>query len=367
MSGAAGNRAGEKLRIALVEPSLARLRALEALLRADAGVELCGIASTAIAALQSVLKCVPQLLVLDAALAQAGSPRLLDALRAADRTLPILLLCEGTRDGAAAAIALLEAGATDYLVRPDAASPAAAKELGAALLPLLRAHAGRRESEPAPKPALAKQSSKPVMPGSKRLAIRPLVQAVAIAVSTGGPEALQQLIPALPKTLRVPVFIAQHIRAEFAAPLAESLDRTSALRVQLGVPETRVAPGNVYVAPGDRHMLVERREHECYVVLDDGPPENSCKPAADPLFRSVAAAYGPGVLAVVMTGMGRDGLSGSELIRKAGGQVITQDAPSSRVWGMAGAVAEAKLADAIVPLSALAAKIARRVGGLGLR
>jgi two-component system chemotaxis response regulator CheB len=169
------------------------------------------------------------------------------------------------------------------------------------------------------------------------------------------------LFGSLPGDLPVPIVLVQHMPPMFTRLLAERLSARSAVRVEEGRAGAPLRPGHCWVAPGDHHMTLARDGIQVKLVLNQDPPENSCRPAADVLFRSVAQAFGPAALAVVLTGMGRDGLRGSEAVRAAGGDVIAQDEATSVVWGMPGAVARAGLADALLPLAAIAPEVVRRV------
>jgi two-component system chemotaxis response regulator CheB len=187
------------------------------------------------------------------------------------------------------------------------------------------------------------------------------VDIVAIGTSTGGPNALAEVIPHLPADLPVPVVIVQHMPPTFTRFLAERLTAASSLLVQEGVSGTLVEPGRAWIAPGDFHMNLWRDHSALRLGVFQAAPENSCRPSVDVLFRSVAEVFGPNALAVVMTGMGQDGLRGCELIRAANGQIIVQDEASSVVWGMPGFVAKAGLADSILPVKEIAGEIVRRV------
>jgi two-component system chemotaxis response regulator CheB len=158
------------------------------------------------------------------------------------------------------------------------------------------------------------------------------------------------------------MLIVQHMPPLFTQLLAERLDSKSGLRVTEGAQGDLLARGQVTIAPGGHHMVIERHNTAVRIAINDGPPENSCRPAVDPLFRSVVATYGPHCLAVVLTGMGQDGLRGCEAVAAAGGQVLVQDEATSVVWGMPGFVSRAGLADAVVPLDRVAGEIVRRVG-----
>jgi two-component system chemotaxis response regulator CheB len=186
------------------------------------------------------------------------------------------------------------------------------------------------------------------------------VDAVVVAVSTGGPNALATLVAALPAGLPTPVLIVQHMPPMFTAMLAARLDGLGPLTVTEAADGEPITAGHVYVAPGGRHLALRRDGHQVLAVVHDGPLENSCRPAADVLFRAAAEVYGSGTLAVVMTGMGRDGLRGTEAIVAAGGSALAQDQQSSVVGSMPGAVADAGLAEAVLPLDEIAVHIVRR-------
>ena len=190
---------------------------------------------------------------------------------------------------------------------------------------------------------------------------------IVVAVSTGGPSALATILPQLPSHLGVPVLIVQHMPPTFTKLLAERLDRAATIEVREAADGDTVRPGVAYIAPGGRHMRVRRRDGIVQVVLDDGPPVNSCRPAADVLFRDAAAVYGGGVLGIVLTGMGSDGCSGSKAIVIAGGHVIAQTEASAVVPSMPAAVATAGLADAVVSLDDVAGEVLRRVDLTGPR
>ena len=185
---------------------------------------------------------------------------------------------------------------------------------------------------------------------------------VAIGTSTGGPNALGELLPLLPQNFPVPIVLVQHMPPIFTKFLAERLSSKTQIRVTEAEDNQELLPGNAYIAPGDFHMMVERNKESVRIRTHQEHPENSCRPAVDVLFRSVAEVYQGDALAVIMTGMGHDGLRGCERIREAGGQILAQDAATSVVWGMPGFVVNAGLADLVLPLGQLAGEIVRRVG-----
>jgi two-component system chemotaxis response regulator CheB len=228
-------------------------------------------------------------------------------------------------------------------------------QVRAQLVPKLQALSGRQKGpSTGPYAPLAKPAGRVRKRGDQAVTV------VAIGVSTGGPRALPAVFDELPADLAVPVIVVQHMPASFTGTLAERLDRTARLSVVEAIEPTRVEPGRAYLAPGGRHLAVEWRDGEVWTLLWDGPPENSCRPSVDVLFRSVAAVYGDGALGVMMTGMGSDGLAGSRELIAAGGQLFAQDEETSAVWGMPEAVVRAGLADAIVPLGGIATEILAR-------
>jgi two-component system chemotaxis response regulator CheB len=256
----------------------------------------------------------PDVVVLDAATAEAGGAKTLAAIREAYPQLAIVMLDLASDGVGAAAAEALALGAVKPVIASDPSTRAASR-----------------------------------------------VDVVAIAASTGGPEALMDLIPRFSADFPVPIVIVQHMPRAFTKTLAQRLASKSRIRVVEGSPEQRVLPGTACIAPGDFHMEVERHEGTVRLRVHQEAPENSCRPAADVLFRSAARVYGRHVLALVMTGMGRDGLVGCEHVRAAGGQVLVQDKDSSVVWGMPGFVVSGGMADRVLPLEAFGPEVLGRV------
>lgn len=183
---------------------------------------------------------------------------------------------------------------------------------------------------------------------------------LAIASSTGGPQALATFLGALPASLSVPILITQHMPPEFTRLLAERLATSGGRPCAEAREGETPRPGHIYVAPGDHHLLVHRDGRDVRMHLSKEPPVNHCRPAADPMLRSIAAVYGAGVVAVVLTGMGADGRDGAAEVVRRGGMVLAQDEATSVVWGMPGAVVNAGLATAVVPIGRMAAEVTRR-------
>ncbi|MBC7433380.1 MAG: chemotaxis-specific protein-glutamate methyltransferase CheB [Rubritepida sp.] len=277
---------------------------------------------------------------------------------------PVVIVASAlTQRGASQTMAAMGAGASDYIPKPSAAHGAAQGGAGGGGTggmadPAFRAELlakvkgwGRVRAKPATVPGTGPGPAPGTAP-AVALTVRP--RAIAIASSTGGPQALASLIGKLPRNLAVPVLVTQHMPPGFTAMLAQHLDGLGGPRCAEAVAGELLRPGHVYVAPGDRHLVPRAGPGGPCVALTGDPPENYCRPAADPMLRALATLYGRDLLAVVLTGMGQDGLRGCRAVIAAGGEVIAQDEASSVVWGMPGAVAKAGLARIQAPPEALA-------------
>jgi two-component system chemotaxis response regulator CheB len=186
------------------------------------------------------------------------------------------------------------------------------------------------------------------------------IDIIAVGASTGGPDALTKVLQALPTDLPVPIVVTQHMPPVFTRMFAERLDRSTPLTVVEAAEGMELAPGTVYIAPGDKHLVLHRRGTAAVIQLSGAPPENSCRPAVDVMFRSVAQLFGGSAYATVLTGMGHDGRTGAKVLRDSGAEVLAQDEASSVVWGMPGAVVGAGLADEILPLDRIASCLSAR-------
>jgi two-component system chemotaxis response regulator CheB len=189
--------------------------------------------------------------------------------------------------------------------------------------------------------------------------VLPMPEIVAIGSSTGGPQALMKVLGDLKGGLGQPILITQHMPATFTTILAEHISRASGIKCAEAVDGEPIVGGRIYLAPGDYHMLVEGASPKRTIRLNQGPPENFCRPAVDPMMRSIVRSYGARVLAVILTGMGADGRAGCEDVVKAGGTVVAQDEATSVVWGMPGAVATAGLCTAVMPVGEIGSYLRR--------
>jgi two-component system chemotaxis response regulator CheB len=348
-----------KVKVLVVDDSVVIRRMLTDVLSADPGIEVVGHASNGRLAVQKLTQVQPDVVVMDVEMPEMNGIEALVEMRKTHRRLPIIMFSTLTTQGGAATLDALAKGATDYVAKPANVGSVqlAIAKVRDELVPKVRALGGAPHEHDAPQRA----ATTPVPRIATRVAPASAarVDVLTIGVSTGGPNALAELIPALPGDLGIPVLIVQHMPPLFTQLLAERLDRESALHVVEGAAGVAVVPNTVYIAPGDYHMTVSGVAGAVRLHTNQNPPENSCRPAVDVLFRSVASVYGSNVLGLVLTGMGKDGLRGSEVLCEAGGQVIAQDEATSVVWGMPGFVARAGLASAVLPLDAIAAEIVR--------
>jgi two-component system chemotaxis response regulator CheB len=331
-------------------------------------MELCGVARDGVECLDAVKALAPDVLLLDLEMPRLHGLEVLARLRVEAPMLPTIMCSTYTERGARATLDGLARGAADYVAKPSGFgdSPGAVRALAEELLPKIAALAGWSFMGAEKKMQPARMHLLPPMPVSG-MQERDGLQVVAIGVSTGGPSALEQMLPRLPKSFPVPVLIVQHMPKLFTSALADRLDRCCALRVREAFDGVPVAAGTIWIAPGDAHMEVVEAPfgRNSVIRLWDGEPLNHYKPAVDYLFASVAKRYGAGGLAVVMTGMGSDGLAGARKVHAAGGTVLVQDEATSAVWGMPARVAGAGIAAATLPLGRIAGELVRRVGSAG--
>jgi two-component system chemotaxis response regulator CheB len=276
----------------------------------------------------------------------------------------VIMFSTLTERGAEATMEALSLGADDYVTKAAnvGSLDRSMTALRAELVPKIKQFF---TLEGAPDIAPHVAASAPGRVKSAIPVLRPasLPKVLAIGVSTGGPTALGAIIPTFPATFPLPILIVQHMPPMFTRLLAERLQITSKLKVSEAVEGAVVEPGRILIAPGDYHMRVCKNGVRTTVTLDQGPTENSCRPSVDVLFRSVEEAYGPATISVILTGMGYDGLRGTEVLKAGGACVIAQDEATSVVWGMPGAVVKAGLADCVVPLEGVVPEILRRIGG----
>jgi two-component system chemotaxis response regulator CheB len=345
----------QPIRILVVDDAVVARRVISDILAAEDDFEVVGTAPDGNLALRKIARLHPDVVTLDIDMPNLDGMQTLSAIRSDYPDIRVIMVSNHTRRGAAITVEALFSGASDYVTKAARTSSAeeARTYIREQLVPKVRALA------PAGGIAATAARAKAARPISRRRI--PDIEVVVIGSSTGGPNALTAILEALPTDFPVPVLIVQHLPENFTTFLAKRLDSISALPVREATNRTPIEPGSVWIAPGNLHLETRSAGSGFQLVTNDGPLVNSCKPAADVLFRSVAKCYGPSVLAVVLTGMGQDGLDGCRDISAAGGQVIVQDRATSVVWGMPGQVAEAGLAESVLPISEIGAEIVRRV------
>jgi len=342
------------IRVLIVDDSATIRSVLSATLGADPDLRVAGTAINGQVALASIAANPPDIVLLDVEMPVLDGISTLREIRRMHPKLPVLMFSSLTERGSKATLDALLAGANDYVAKPAAQT---ADEVAARI----------REDVIVKIKALVPRSGQ-ISRGSVSATLRPPaparrepIRGIVIAVSTGGPTALAEVLPAFAASARVPVLIVQHMPAFFTAQLAERLSRICKATVREAQAGQEIRPSDVLIAPGGRHLEIASDGGNARVRLTDDPPENSCRPAADVLFRSAARLWGSGTLGIVLTGMGRDGLQGSRQIVEAGGAVIAQDEFTSVVWGMPGEIVRAGLADAVLPLSQIGVEVGLRL------
>jgi two-component system chemotaxis response regulator CheB len=335
----------------------------------DPHIEVAGTAANGRIALQKIPQLNPDLVTLDVEMPEMDGLETLAEIRKEYPKLPVIMFSTLTAKGAVTTLEALSRGATDYVTKPANVGSVAEgiQRLETELVPKIKAHCRHLRADLPPGDHTQFVSRLRPAPLPPRAGAR-AVELVCIGTSTGGPNALAEVFRQFPANFPLPLVIVQHMPPMFTALLADRLGAHSPVRFHEGQHGQVIEPGHAYIAPGGKHMEVHREGSRTILQLNSGPPENSCRPAVDVLFRSVAAAYGGAALGVILTGMGQDGLRGCQLLREAGAQVLAQDEKTSVVWGMPGCVAQAGLADAVLPLERVREEIVRRASaGRGVR
>jgi len=343
---------------------------------AEPDMEVAASLRTGLDAVNQLDRVKPDVAVLDIEMPELDGISALPQLLAKKRDLIIIMASTLTLRNAEISLKALSLGASDYIPKPESTREASAAEIfHHDLIQKIRAFGAkvRRAQHAIASPSLAPAADRHA-PAARPAVTHPALvkrafgtqapRVLVVGSSTGGPQALMTLVTELgPVIDRCPVLITQHMPPTFTTILAEHLARSSRRPAHEGIEGEPVKPGHIYLAPGGRHMRVVRRGAEAVIALDDGPAVNFCKPAVDPLFTSAIDVWQGGVLAVILTGMGSDGMRGGKEIVAAGGSVIAQDEASSVVWGMPGSAANAGICAAILPLNQIASKVARVFAG----
>jgi two-component system, chemotaxis family, protein-glutamate methylesterase/glutaminase len=377
------------IRVMVVDDSVVLRSLLSRWIGETPGLRLVAEARNGLEAIERVDRANPDVVVLDIEMPGLDGIETLPKLLQWRRDLVVLMASALTRDHAEITLRALALGAADYIPKPETGggvitSLSFQRELIEKICVLGLRHRKRLRPSPDDSPVIDPAAQEPVLSvqrsqlrqvssadrGSRRFTLRPFSgtppRVLLIGASTGGPQALTKLMSNLDAVTGVaPVLITQHMPPTFTTVLAEHLSRAGARQVREAVDGEPVLTGNVYLAPGGKHMRVARRAGAATIVLDNSAPVHFCKPAVDPLFSSAAAVWGAWNLALILTGMGTDGRAGAADIAAAGGSVIAQDEATSVIWGMPGAAAAAGICSAVLPLDQLAMKTTRLFQGAG--
>jgi two-component system chemotaxis response regulator CheB len=363
--------ADSKLRVMVVDDSAVVRGLLTRLLEADPQIGVVASVGNGQAALGALARVDPEVVVLDIEMPVMDGLTALPKLIAAKPGLQVLMASTLTEHNAEVSLRALAAGATDYVAKPSAQIMSAqifkhdllekVKTLGLAARRRQPAPA-RREPAPASAAPRVAPVQMPVPTPRVRRAPAGIAQVIAIGSSTGGPQALLSVLNGIGPSLTLPVLITQHMPPTFTTIMAQHLTKTSGTQASEARDGEAIVPGRIYVAPGDYHMTVAVENGTKVLRLNQRAPENFCRPAVDPMFRSVAEAYGSHALAVILTGMGRDGAAGATAIAAAGGAVVAQDEATSVVWGMPGAAVQAGCVDSVLALPEIGAYLRRAMG-----
>ncbi len=341
-----------KIRVLVVDDAVVVRSRVSKILSSDPELDVVGVAANGRIALAKIPQVNPDVIILDIEMPEMDGLQTLSAIRQIYPHLPVIMFSTSTHAGAIATLKALSLGASDYATKPSnlGSVEATNQYIREDLIPKIKVFGAF-----SPPNIIAQPVVFPARTNTER------VDVVAIGVSTGGPNALTVLLRELPADLSVPIVIVQHMPPMFTKLLAEQLSSKCQIPVNEAVPGVVLEPGHAWIAPGDFHLIVQRDQAVVRLATHQASPENSCRPSVDVLFHSVAEVYGAKAIAVILTGMGQDGLRGCQCIREAGGQVLAQDKASSVVWGMPSFVVNAGLADQIVTLDQMANEIMHRI------
>jgi two-component system chemotaxis response regulator CheB len=361
-----------RIRVMIVDDAVVVRGLMSRWLGEEPDFEVVGIFRNGREAVDNVIRTKPDVVILDVEMPELDGLAALPLLLARKPDLIVIMLSTLTRRNAEVSLKALSLGATDYLAKPESNRDVTVSvSFRREIIERIRQLGGRRRPQvTAPTQARAAKSAEFISHKSAYAAdnLRPFPpvspRVLAIGSSTGGPQALQVVIRGLsPILARVPILITQHMPPMFTTILAEHLGRISGREAREAIHGEPIKAGSIYIAPGGKHMKVERKSSAANIILDEGPAVHFCKPAVDPLFHSAAEAFGSSLLGVVLTGMGVDGSNGTGTIARAGGAVIAQDEATSVVWGMPGAAAHTGQCSAVLPIDDIAPKIIKLMNG----
>ncbi len=355
---------GERIRVLVVDDSAVIRNLVKEALKNETSIEVVGVAPNGVIALQRTAQLNPDLITLDIEMPEMDG---LETVRRVRREFPhvrVIMFSTLTERGAAVTLEALRLGADDYVSKASnvGSLDQSMARLRNELIPKIK----QFFHVPAQGHAVTPQTDFREPAGASLSTVwwkgKMFPKVLVIGVSTGGPNALGAILPSLPASFPLPVLLVQHMPPLFTRLLAERLDATCKLRVHEAIQGEPVKAGNILIAPGDFHMKVASRGSDVCICLDQSPQQNSCRPAVDALFASVAEVYGGATIAAILTGMGSDGLRGARILKACGASILAQDEASCVVWGMPGAVVKENLADRVLPLDQVVPEILRATG-----
>ena len=357
-------RPGRKLRVLVVDDSVVLRRLVSHALNEDTGLEVVGSAANGAIALHKIPQVNPDVITLDVEMPVMNGIETLRQIRQQYPNLCVIMFSTLTERGASTTIEALMLGANDYVTKASnvGSLDRSLARLRDELVPKIKQFFLFAEKAVAPAPPAPAASTRPRTPVPAQVSnLHKQRKVVAIGVSTGGPSALAEIMPSFPADFSLPILIVQHMPPMFTRLLAERLQTRSKFQVVEAAEGMLVEPRKAYIAPGNYHMRLARDGSQIRIALDQAPPENSCRPAVDVMFRSVCEIYGGAVVGAILTGMGQDGLRGVEHLKAEGAYIIAQDNDSSVVWGMPGVIVNAGLADAVRDLKSVVPEILKQV------
>ena len=350
------NSQATKIRVLVVDDSSLIRRMVSRIFESDPEIVLTGTACNGIDALSKLGEMNPDVVTLDVEMPQMDG---LETLRQISKTYPtvrVIMLSSLTERGTSTTLDALMNGASDYVTKPTQGTESAYEQLAVQLLTKVKQLFPKLNSN-----KLAASLARANAISSGPAVSHPPAEICCIGVSTGGPSALYDIWGQFPKNFPLPIVLVQHMPAMFTQMLADRLHSVGSIPVVEGKEGMMLMPGQAVIAPGGFHMRVARQGRELIVTLDEGPKENSCRPAVDVLFRSVVEVLGGRAIAAILTGMGQDGLLGVQALKARGAVILAQDEATSVVWGMPGAVVAAKAADHVLPLDRIVPEILKSI------
>ncbi len=379
MSVSAAPKTGNPIRVMVVDDSAVVRGLITRMLEAEADISVVSSVGNGKMAVDSLARNEVEVVVLDIEMPVMDGLTALPKLLEADNSIRVIMASTLTSRNADISLRALQAGAVDYIPKPSSSRElSGGQSFSKELVDKVRSHAEtRRKMKGAPSVSVSRPRGVSPRPGAapraaankpKEVKLRPMAlkerpDVIAIGSSTGGPQALFNVLKGMKGRVKQPILITQHMPATFTKILAEHINRMTGWTCNEATDGMAIQAGQVYLAPGDYHMVVEGSGPNKVLKLNQDPPENFCRPAVDPMLRSISAAYGRKILTVILTGMGADGLKGSQVVMDNGGALVAQDEETSVVWGMPGAVAQAGICNAVLPLDDISSYVVKVAGG----